>query len=632
MRKISGGMPPTDHPAPSDLQLQQAIADTVARSLRSVAGGLALIYLVLAIAHALVLPPDLVWPLFGFAAASALLLWLFRRVLTRHTLSPAMIYPVGLVLAGMVLFNSLLHLYLSREPWQSTNLMLLVVGASFFLLSRRWLVIFETTVLIAWVGAVIVLDPSPLWLHYGFALFMSLILAGMIHVVHVGNLRRLEWLRLDNERHSAMLHHQAAHDALTGLVNRREFERRLERAVAGTRRGDGRHVLCYLDLDQFKLVNDNAGHQAGDALLKQLSQELLSRVRSRDTLARLGGDEFSLLLEHCSPARGEAIAEELVSLLRDFRFSWEGQLFNIGVSIGVTAITETVESATQVMAQADVACYTAKDLGRNRVHVYQPNAAGLSERHGQMRRASQIREALTAGRFCLFAQPIVALTAADPAIHYELLVRMLNDQGRIIPPGAFLPAAERFGLIKELDQWVIRLALEQLGPLLARRPGAQFNINLSAGSLQDEGLHQRVGELFADSGVGPERICFEITETESIGNLDLAARSTRRLRDMGCRIALDDFGKGMTSFYSLKRLPVDYLKIDGGFVTSMLDDPVDRAMVAAIVEIGRTMGLETIAEHVNLRTLEALRDLGVGYAQGFELGEPRPLAELLTEP
>ena len=416
--------------------------------------------------------------------------------------------------------------------------------------------------------------------------------------------------------------HLAAHDALTGLLNRREFERRLEQAVVSTANDSKVHTVLYLDLDQFKIVNDTCGHVAGDELLRQLTTLLLAQLRQSDTLARLGGDEFGVLLESCATAPALRVAELLRQTVSDFHFAWLDKSFPIGVSIGLVTFGAGV-TTPDILRMADSACYVAKDKGRNRVHVYTEENAELAHRQGQMSWVARLQQALAEDRFVLFRQPIMALGQGRGS-HDELLLRLRGDDGVLIPPMAFIPAAERYGLMPALDRWVIRQALVTHA---LRRPsdGAPVlvAINLSGMSICDDTFLPFVLAQFAQTGVAPSEICFEITETAAIANLGEATVLIRALKAIGCKFSLDDFGSGMSSFTYLKHLPVDYLKIDGSFVKDMVDDPVDRAMVEAIHRIGHVMGLETIAEFVESEEiLEALREIGVDYAQGYAIGRP----------
>jgi diguanylate cyclase (GGDEF)-like protein/PAS domain S-box-containing protein len=430
-----------------------------------------------------------------------------------------------------------------------------------------------------------------------------------------------------------LLSHHATHDALTGLINRREFERRLTALVESARAEDKQHVLLYMDLDQFKVVNDTCGHIAGDKLLRQLSFLLMNRIRGSDTVARLGGDEFGVLLDNCPMEPALRIANDLVRLVKEFRFVWQGITFEISVSIGVVPITTESESPVALLSQADSACYAAKDRGRNRIQVYQPDDAELLQRKGEMQWVPRIRRALEEDRFVLYCHTILPLSPQPKGSRYcETLLRMVDEEGKIIPPMAFLPAAERYNLMPAIDRWVIRHALATFGKY--RREIAGYTphcfINLAAASLSDETMFEFIREQIESSGMPAGEICFEVTETTAVANLDLAVTFMDKIRELGCRFALDDFGSGMSSFAYLKNLPVDYLKIDGAFVQNMTINPTDCAMVDAINRVGHVMGIRTVAEFVKDETvLRKLRELGVDFAQGFGIAKPEPMSMYL---
>ncbi|MDV3237566.1 MAG: EAL domain-containing protein [Gammaproteobacteria bacterium] len=416
---------------------------------------------------------------------------------------------------------------------------------------------------------------------------------------------------------------QATHDALTGLVNRKEFERELQEVIAHAAAPDHCSALLYLDLDQFKLVNDTCGHGAGDELLRLLSQMLLGCIRQSDTLARLGGDEFGVILRGCNADQAREIADKLVETLRSFRFAWQERFFDVGASIGIVLIDDQTVSVGSAMSAADIACYAAKDLGRNRSHLYQPDDAELARRHGEMQWVSRIRHALEEDRFVLYTQPIEAIRGDAGAMH-EILVRMRDEDGNLVPPGSFIPAAERYGLMPDVDRWVIGRAFAAMRETPSRLPA--IALNLSGLSLTRAGMREFIIECQERCGIDPGRVCLEVTETAAIANLSHAIAFLAGLQARGFRFALDDFGSGLSSFAYLKNLPVDFLKIDGGFVRDMCTDPIDRAMVHAINEIGHTMGIRTIAEYVeDEATLAALRDIGVDYAQGHHIASPAPL-------
>lgn len=430
------------------------------------------------------------------------------------------------------------------------------------------------------------------------------------------------------------LSYQASHDMLTGLFNRRVFEKRVEAAIRSAYEESEEHALLYMDLDQFKVVNDTCGHKAGDELLQQLASLMREKVRDRDVLARLGGDEFGLLLEHCPLERAESIAEELRLAVRDFRFIWDDKAFDVGISIGLVAMDMESGNMASVLAAADAACFIAKDSGRNRIHVYQPDDEAIMRHHGQMQWVHRLSSAFDSDRFELYAQPIAHVAGDRVVSHFEILLRMHDEQGKIIPPGAFIPAAERYNLMPTIDRWVIRRTLEMLrdaqGDLAF--PPVECAINLSGQSLTDNQFLEYVVDLFDETGVPCENISFEVTETAAVANLSRATRFISILRGMGCSFALDDFGAGLSSFGYLKSLPIDYLKIDGGFVRDMVRDPVDYAMVQSINEIGHIMGLKTIGEYAESEAvLLALEKARVDFAQGTHIGVPRPFSEVLQE-
>jgi len=422
----------------------------------------------------------------------------------------------------------------------------------------------------------------------------------------------------------------ASHDALTGLINRREFEARLKRAIRTARAEQRHHVLLYLDLDEFKIINDTCGHLAGDEMLQQITALLRSRVRRSDTLARLGGDEFGVLLEDCPLDQARQIAEEIRRTVRDFRFSWKDQLFEVGVSIGFVPVSNDSGDLAQTMSAADAALYVAKDNGRNRVHEYEADDTLVAERYGEMQWIHRIQRALEEKRFRLFYQLIQPLGVENTGreLLCEVFLRMLDPNGTVIEPSAFLSAAERYHLIGELDRWVVHTAFRALAEAQRRevsRP-VLFALNISAQSLADETFLFYVLAQIEESLVDPRRLCFEITETAAISKLDSAIRFISALKVKGCRFILDDFGSGLSSFAYLKDLSMDFLKIDGEFVQNMVEDRVKRAMVESINQIGHVMGLQTIAEWVeNRQTLEVLKELGVDYAQGYWLCRPQPL-------
>ncbi len=428
------------------------------------------------------------------------------------------------------------------------------------------------------------------------------------------------------------LAYQATHDPLTHLANRREFEFRLEKLLLSAKERNEHHAALYIDLDQFKLINDTCGHTAGDELLRQLSGILAQKVRDTDTVARLGGDEFGVLVERCSLEQARRLAHDIRGAIEQFRFLWQGKDFEIAASIGVVAISPESENIGEVLSSADLACYAAKERGRNRVHAYEKSDQELAHRHGQMHWVSRIRQALHDQRFRLFGQKIVR-TDAEPneAPSYEVLMRVIDEQGELILPGAFINAAERYDLMPQLDRWVIQklfgdIESGALDHVVSNGEHPSFFVNISGVTLGDETFHEFVREQFRSRRVEPSTICFEITETAAVSNLPAAVRFIQEFKALGCRFSLDDFGSGVSSFTYLKNLPVDYLKIDGSFVKDMRNDAIDHAMVTAIHQIGNVMGIKTIAECVEDQNLIAsLRGIGVDFAQGFALHRPQPL-------
>ena len=427
---------------------------------------------------------------------------------------------------------------------------------------------------------------------------------------------------------------QATHDSLTGLANRKQFEDNVRQAIDSARERDQAHVLMYMDLDQFKVVNDTCGHMAGDELLKQLTVVLRKKVRELDTLARLGGDEFGVLLMGCPAEAGLRIAEKFRQDVRSFRFVWEQTTFEMGVSIGLVAIDKDTVSLSALMSAADMACHMAKETGRNRVHAFAAGDETLEKRQSEMQVVSKISSALEHDRFVLHAQPITPTTGTDDLWeHVEILVRMLDVDGKIVPPNDFIPAAERYGLMGDIDRWVVENVFRAYQTRM-RDTGTRMTcaINLTGQSMSDEKLLEFIRQKLVEYEVPAERICFEITETAAVQNLGTASRFIHELRKLGCSFALDDFGSGLSSFAYLKNLPVDYLKIDGSFVRDMLQDKMNSAIVQACYQIGVALGIKTIAEFVEDKdTLAALAEIGVDYSQGWGISRPRPLEEVLAE-
>ncbi|MGH8180001.1 MAG: EAL domain-containing protein, partial [Steroidobacteraceae bacterium] len=474
------------------------------------------------------------------------------------------------------------------------------------------------------------------------------------------------------------LSYQASHDALTGLINRREFDNRLHAAVLSAQRGEGSYALLYIDLDQFKVVNDTCGHQAGDRLLRDVTGLLQARVRASDTIARLGGDEFGVLLEGCTVEQSTRIAEGVRQAIRDYRFVWGATTLSVGASVGVVQITGETESVANVMSAADIACYAAKDEGRNRVHLYESD--GISHpRHREMHWVARVTRAAEENRLELFFQPIRPIARAGATAFHELTVRLRDDDGRLVAPGEFIPAAERYNVMSVIDRWVVQRAIERLKEWASRCDSArtlnvsslrrapaqearaagpaamagQWNgsaadaaletrqprdcsggglpllaVNVSGTSLNEQSFIDFVLQQVGDATLA-QALCFEITETAAVTNLSNATFVMRELKARGCKFALDDFGTGLSSFMYLKTLPVDYLKIDGQFISHVADDPVDRSMVEAICKVGKALGIETVAECVESQAvLDELRRIGIDYAQGYFLARPEPIERL----
>ena len=450
-------------------------------------------------------------------------------------------------------------------------------------------------------------------------------ISGVVLVFHdVSELRSL-----------AQMTYHATHDCLTGLINRREFEKRVSQALDYTRDRDKRYALCYLDLDNFKVVNDTCGHVAGDELLKQLTLVLRVVLREGDTLSRIGGDEFGILFSGCSIASARRLAEKIRRQVEDFRFAWEDKSFRVGASIGLVPVTADSGTISDVLSAADSACYVAKENGRNRIHIYQNTDAAMMEQKGQVQWVQRIQAMLDQNRFRLYFQPIVPIddiASERKKPHGEILVRMLDHDGSLIGPDAFIPAAERYSLMGAIDRWVVRNTLKTLSQDIdhVQKRISACSINLSGQSLSDDRFMSSLVTMIEDMAIPPELLCFEITETAVISNLSNASHLIDTLRAMGCRFALDDFGVGLSSFGYLKTLSVDYLKLDGCFIKNMTRDSTDYAMVQAINSVGQTLRIKTIAEFVeNSEILGALRDIGVDYAQGYGVAKPLPLEDAL---
>jgi diguanylate cyclase (GGDEF)-like protein len=421
---------------------------------------------------------------------------------------------------------------------------------------------------------------------------------------------------------------EASHDPLTGLINRREFTARVETALVASRTVGQQHAVCFMDLDRFKAVNDTGGHAAGDEFLKALAAVLRSRIRHSDSLARLGGDEFALLLEGCSMDRAQLIAADLLSTVRDFRFDFKGKAYTVGISIGLAPVTGDANCG-EVLSMADTACYLAKEQGRNRVCVYRVDNSDIVTRRREASWVTRINSALTEDRFVLYYQNYLSLNPREQdRDHLEVLLRMIDEEGNLVPPGSFLPAAERYNLMPAIDRMVIKKVFTAYRRLVTERGGRALTcaINLSGTSLNTNDLFEFIRQQAAEHSLPPGSICFEITETAAINNLRNASEFVRNCKSIGMLFALDDFGTGASSFGYLKNLQVDYLKIDGSFVRNMEGDGIDRAMTETINRIGKIMGIRTVAEYAENETIiRELRKIGVDYAQGFGVSVPAPL-------
>ncbi|MEA3175529.1 MAG: hypothetical protein QOF42_2940, partial [Gammaproteobacteria bacterium] len=424
--------------------------------------------------------------------------------------------------------------------------------------------------------------------------------------------------------------YQASHDALTGLVNRREFERRLQEAMDSAQTGDVGHALCYLDLDRFKVVNDTCGHTAGDNMLREVASIIREAVRDSDTVGRIGGDEFALLLVGCPLEKARQICDNVVRSVNDYRFVWKDKIFNIGVSIGLVEIGRDSGSLEDIMTSADSACYVAKKQGGLHVHVYSAREEASARHSGEIQWLRRLQGALRDNKFELYFQPIVHARAGGvrgPAL--EVFVRLEGENGQPPPPPAeFIRAAERYRLMPLVDRWVVRAVLAALGRGgLKLPPGRSVAINIAGQTLGDAEFLEFVVECFDHTGASPSEICFEVTESSVVANLDHAHRFIAVLHGMGCEFALDDFGSGLSSFSTLKTLPMDYLKIDGSFIRNLGTDSVNQAMVAAMIELSRSLNFRIVAEQVeDQSSLDAVTGMGIDFVQGFAVGRPQRLS------
>ncbi len=427
------------------------------------------------------------------------------------------------------------------------------------------------------------------------------------------------------------LRNLAVHDKITGLYNRYEFEKRLNSLLKYSSDASGQSVMCYIDLDQFKIVNDTSGHVAGDELLKQIAFLMQISADKKDIVARLGGDEFGILFVGNTMAEAHAKAEVILGAIKKYRFSWDGKIFVVGASIGLVPITRECCSIIDIISAADTACYEAKDAGRNRIHVASKNDERVQAKRNEMQWLARLTKALEDDEFMLYVQPIVPLCEdCDGVKHYEVLIRMQDKDANLILPMAFIPAAERYGLIQRIDRWVVRNLFKKYSNLKEEKDtDFRFSINLSGNSLVDKTLAAYIEALFQTYNIEPKNICFEVTETAAIANMEVAIDFIKRMRELGCKTSLDDFGSGLSSFAYLKNIPVDYLKIDGVFVNDLDKDEINRAMVKSINEVSHIMGIKTICEYVeNEAVATILKDMNVDFAQGYLYSRPQPFKSL----
>jgi len=438
----------------------------------------------------------------------------------------------------------------------------------------------------------------------------------------------------ETSRKNSEIHFQATHDELTKLVNRKEFNHRLEEAFNTARDNHENHALCFLDLDKFKTVNDSCGHKAGDELLMQLTHIIKENIRSHDTLARIGGDEFGLLLEGCSLEKAIEIAEGIVCLIKNYEFNWQHKKFHVGVSIGLVTIDHNTQDIEKALSQADMACYAAKDMGRNQVHIHGLDDERVKKVHKELSWVADIGNAAGDHRFSLCLQSIETMQDRKTSSMYEVLLRLNDDEGTLISPGSYIPAAERFSLMKDVDYWVIEHAFKELSNLYKsiKHCDVCLFINISANSLTNNQFSEFVIQQYKKYNIAPDAVCLEISESNAIKNINQTADVISTLHKYNIKFALDDFGTGISSFSYLKNLQVDYLKINGDIIKNIAHNTADRAMVAAINQIGKVMNIQTIAKHVeNVFTLNQLKEIGIDYAQGFYLGKPKPINEQIKE-
>ena len=430
------------------------------------------------------------------------------------------------------------------------------------------------------------------------------------------------------------LQHLAVHDTITGLYNRYEFERRLSFALKYSSKAAGQSIMCYVDLDQFKIVNDTSGHAAGDELLKHVALILQNGVGKKDIVARLGGDEFGILFFGTPMEEVLAMSNKILRAIKEYRFSYDGKIFVIGASMGMVPIERDCCSLVDIISAADAACYEAKEKGRNCIHVASRDDKKMQERRGEMQWLAKLTQALEEEMFRLYVQPIQSLKHESTSmLHYEVLIRLEESSGKIISPMAFIPPAERYGMMNRIDRWVIEAVFKEYLRLYEKNKILyRFSINLSGLSLNDEGLSTYIQDLFKRYQVPYQAICFEITETAAVGNLNVALGFINTMRALGCKFSLDDFGSGLSSFSYLQNIPVDYLKVDGAFVTDIDTNKINKAMVKSINEISHVMGMKTICEFVESKDVETiLKEMNVDFAQGYYYAKPRPISHLYKD-
>jgi len=438
----------------------------------------------------------------------------------------------------------------------------------------------------------------------------------------------------ETSKKNSEIHFQATHDELTKLVNRKEFNHRLKEAFNNARDNHETHALCFLDLDNFKTINDSCGHKAGDELLIQLTRTIKNNIRSHDTLARIGGDEFGLLLEGCSLDKAVEIAEGIISLIKNYEFNWQDKKLHVGVSIGLVMITRATQNIEKALSEADTACYVAKDMGRNQVHIHGLDDDLVKKMHKELSWVADINNVENINRFSLYLQKIKSIQTGKTTSMYEVLLRLNDDEGTLISPGSDIPAAERFSLMKNVDRWVIKKTFKQLSKLYETIPNCNVRlfIKISENSLTNQTFSDFIIKQYKKHNITHDAVCLEISEALAVKNINQAADIISALRKHNIKFALDNFGSGISSFSYLKNLPVDYLKIDGNIIKNISHNTTDKAMVAAINQIGKVMNIETIAKHVeNVFTLNQLKDIGIDYAQGFYLGKPKQINECIEE-